>query len=132
MPLATASTAPARRCPVPIGWQHSTVMSPIRRTARRLLSRSSTDYLIGTMQSSKTGKQRLRGAVPAGWSFGHKTGTGQDLVGRTAGYNDVGILTAPDGRSYALAVMIGDTLRPIPERQALMQAVVSAVVVNHR
>jgi beta-lactamase class A len=97
-----------------------------------LLSRSSTDYLIGTMQSSKTGKQRLRGAVPAGWSFGHKTGTGQDLVGRTAGYNDVGILTAPDGRSYALAVMIGDTLRPIPERQALMQAVVSAVVVNHR
>jgi beta-lactamase class A len=97
-----------------------------------LLSKSSTDYLIGTMQSSKTGKQRLRGAVPAGWSFGHKTGTGQDLAGRTAGYNDVGILTAPDGKSYALAVMIGDTQRPIPERQALMQAVVSAVVVNHR
>jgi beta-lactamase class A len=29
-----------------------------------LLSRQSTDYLIGTMQSSKTGKQRMRGAVP--------------------------------------------------------------------
>jgi beta-lactamase class A len=97
----------------------------------QLLSPDSTRYLIATMESSKTGKQRLRGAVPPGWSFGHKTGTGQDLARRTAGYNDVGILTAPDGRSYALAVMIGDTPRPIPERQALMQAVVSAVVMTH-
>ncbi|KQS03178.1 serine hydrolase [Sphingomonas sp. Leaf357] len=97
----------------------------------KLLSASSTDYLIGTMESSRTGKQRMHGAVPPGWSFGHKTGTGQDLAGRTAGYNDVGVLMAPDGRSYSLAVMIGDTPRPIPERQALMQAVVAAVVMNH-
>ncbi|MEG3124532.1 serine hydrolase [Sphingomonas sp. GB1N7] len=97
----------------------------------KLLSASSTDYLIGTMESSRTGKQRMHGAVPPGWSFGHKTGTGQDLAGRTAGYNDVGVLIAPDGRSYSLAVMIGDTPRPIPERQALMQAVVAAVVMNH-
>ncbi|MEG3088460.1 serine hydrolase [Sphingomonas sp. PB4P5] len=96
-----------------------------------ILSAESTRYLIGTMESSRTGKQRLRGAVPAGWSFGHKTGTGQDLAGRTAGYNDVGILIAPDGRSYSLAVMIGDTPRSIPERQHLMQAVVMAVVLNH-
>jgi beta-lactamase class A len=98
----------------------------------QLLSKSSTDYLIGTMESSKTGRQRMHGAVPAGWNFGHKTGTGQDLSGRTAGYNDVGLLMAPDGRSYAVAVMIGDTPRAIPERQALMQAVVTAVVASHR
>lgn len=96
-----------------------------------LLSPQSTRYLIETMESSKTGKQRLRGAVPPGWSFGHKTGTGQDLAGRTAGYNDVGILTAPDGQSYAIAVMIGDTPRPIAERQQLMQGVVAAIVANH-
>jgi beta-lactamase class A len=98
----------------------------------QLLSKQSTDYLISTMESSKTGKQRMHGAVPAGWNFGHKTGTGQDLRGRTAGYNDVGLLMAPDGRSYAVAVMIGDTPRAIPERQALMQAVVTAVVGSHR
>lgn len=97
----------------------------------QVLSQRSTDYLIGTMEMSRTGRQRMHGAVPAGWSFGHKTGTGQDLGGRTAGYNDVGLLMAPDGRSYALAVMIGDTLRTIPERQKLMQAVVTAVVNNH-
>lgn len=98
----------------------------------QLLSRQSTDYLISTMESSKTGRQRMHGAVPAGWDFGHKTGTGQDLAGRTAGYNDVGLLMAPDGRSYAVAIMIGDTPRAIPERQALMQAVVTAVVASHR
>jgi beta-lactamase class A len=98
----------------------------------KLLSPASTQYLMGTMELSHTGRQRLRGAVPPGWTFGHKTGTGQDLGGRTAGYNDVGFLIAPDGKAYSIAVMIGDTPRPIPERQALMQAVVEAVVANHR
>lgn len=102
-----------------------------RLKAGQLLSPASTSWLLDTMESSKTGKARLRGAVPAGWSFGHKTGTGQDLNGRTAGYNDVGVLTAPDGRSYSVAVMIGDTTRPIPERQRLMQSVVNAIVANH-
>lgn len=96
-----------------------------------LLTKASSDYLIGTMESSRTGKMRMRGAVPPGWSFGHKTGTGQDLGRRTAGYNDVGLLIAPDGKSYAIAVMIGDTPKSIPERQALMQAVVASVVANH-
>jgi beta-lactamase class A len=96
-----------------------------------LLSPASTTWLIATMESSHTGKYRLRGAVPPGWTFGHKTGTGQDLFGRTAGYNDVGILTAPDGRSYALAVMIGDTPRPIADRQRYMQAVVRAIIAQH-
>jgi len=96
-----------------------------------LLSETSTRYLIETMEASKTGKMRLRGAVPEGWRFGHKTGTGQDLGGHTAGYNDVGVLTAPDGRSYSLAVMIGDTDRPVRDRQLLMQSVVEALVSLH-
>ncbi|MDQ2877549.1 MAG: class A beta-lactamase-related serine hydrolase [Pseudomonadota bacterium] len=97
-----------------------------------LLSPDSTAYLIGTMESSRTGKQRMRGAVLPGWTFGHKTGTGQDFLGRTAGYNDVGLLTAPDGRTYAIAVMIGETHRSIPERQALMQSVVASVIADDR
>jgi beta-lactamase class A len=97
-----------------------------------LLSPASTQYLIGTMEMSRTGKQRMRGAVPEGWTFGHKTGTGQNFGGRTAGYNDVGLLIAPNGRAFAIAVMIGDTAKTIPERQALMQAVVMGVVTNYR
>lgn len=97
-----------------------------------LLSPSSTAWLIATMEAAKTGKARVRGAVPAGWSYGHKTGTGQDLKGRTAGFNDVGLLTAPDGKTYAIAVMIGDSARPVRDRQLLMQAVAAAIVANHR
>lgn len=116
----------------PDGAAPAAIASALARLKQgELLSPASTAWLLSTMESSKTGKMRLRGAVPPGWSFGHKTGTGQDLRGRTAGYNDVGVLTAPDGRSYAVAVMIGDTVRPIRERQELMQSVVNAVVATH-
>ncbi|MFM9827325.1 MAG: serine hydrolase [Sphingomonas sp.] len=117
----------------PDGATATAIAAALARLKRgELLSAESTSYLISTMESSRTGKQRLRGAVPPGWSFGHKTGTGQDLGARTAGYNDVGILIAPDGQSYAVAVLIGDTRRPVPERQALMQAVVGSLIANHR
>jgi beta-lactamase class A len=96
-----------------------------------LLSPNSTSWLIQTMAAARTGRARVRAAVPAGWGYAHKTGTGQDLGGRTAGFNDVGILTAPDGRAYAVAVMVGDTARPVRERQLLMQQVAAAIVANH-
>src|SRR3546814_1627452 len=38
--------------------------------------------------------------IAGGWRIAHKTGTGQDFGRRTAGFNDVGVLTAPDGRRY--------------------------------
>ncbi len=96
-----------------------------------LLSPDSTRWLLDTMSATRTGHARLRAALPPGWRIAHKTGTGQDLLGRTAGFNDVGILTAPDGRSYAVAVLIGDTARPPRERQQLMQTLVSAIVATH-
>ena len=96
-----------------------------------LLSPGSTQTLLGLMADSTTGKNRLRAGVPPGWRFGHKTGTGQDLGRRTVGYNDVGWLIAPDGTIYTVAVMIGSTTRPIPDRMALMQAVATAVTINH-
>ena len=96
-----------------------------------LLSPTSTQWLISTMEAARTGRFRVHGAVPPGWIYGHKTGTGQDLGARTAGFNDVGLLTAPDGKTYALAVMIGDTPRPPRERQMLMQAVARAIVASH-
>lgn len=96
-----------------------------------LLSPVSTRLLLGTMRSSRTGPQRLRAGLGAGWTLAHKTGTGQDLVGLSTGYNDVGLITAPDGRSYAVAVMIASTRQPIPVRQRLMSDVVRSVVSAH-
>jgi len=96
-----------------------------------LLSPASSRYLLSVMENSKTGPQRMRAGLAAGWTLAHKTGTGQQLAGLSTGYNDVGLVTAPDGRSYAVAVMIGRTTLPIPQRQRLMADVVRAVVAEH-
>lgn len=104
------------------------IADALARLARgELLSETSTRVMLDTMGASVTGRARLRAALPAGWQIAHKTGTGQDLGRRNAGFNDVGLLTAPDGKRYTIAVMIGDTVRPIRERQELIQSVARAV-----
>jgi len=104
------------------------IADALARLARgELFTETSTRILLDTMGASVTGRARLRAALPAGWKIAHKTGTGQDLGTRNAGFNDVGLLTAPDGRRYAIAVMIGDSRRPIRERQQLIQSVAAAV-----
>ena len=96
-----------------------------------LLSPSSTARLLSIMGNTKTGPNRLKGGLQPGWTLSHKTGTGQELGGVQAGYNDIGILTAPDGRSYAVAVMIKRTSTPLPTRMALMNNVVRAIIDQH-
>ncbi|WP_227698663.1 serine hydrolase [Sphingomonas hengshuiensis] len=93
-----------------------------------LLSPASSAHLIGLMRASRTGPARMRAGLKPGWALAHKTGTGQDLGNMTTGYNDVGILTAPDGHRYAVAVMIASTRVSIPVRQRLMANVVRAVI----
>jgi len=93
-----------------------------------LLSAASTQKLLSIMGNTRTGAQRLKGGLSAGWKLSHKTGTGQVLGGEQAGYNDIGILTGPDGRSYAVAVMIRRTSAPLGHRMAAMQNTVRAVI----
>jgi beta-lactamase class A len=96
----------------------------------RLLSTDSTQRLLQVMSDSKTGRSRLRAGLEPGWTLAHKTGTGPDLEARTYGYNDIGVMTAPDGRTYAVAAMIGRTEASIRERQVFLSRV-SAAVVEH-
>jgi beta-lactamase class A len=96
-----------------------------------LLSPPSTARLLRIMSQTSTGPNRLKGGLKAGWSLSHKTGTGQILGATQAGYNDIGILTAPDGHSYSVAVMIKKTSVPLPIRMTLMNNVVRAVIVQH-
>ena len=109
-----------------------------RLEAGDLLSDTSTTRFLGWLGEVKSGPNRLKGGLPEGWSIAHKTGTGQvlDIVepgqpADQAGYNDVGILTAPDGSVYTVAVMIGRTQVPIPVRMEMMHGVVRAVAGYH-
>jgi len=114
------------------GASPAAIASALTRLARgTLLSPESTDYLLDVMSRTKSGPKRLKAGLPPGWQFLHKTGTGQDLNGMTAGYNDIGIATAPDGTRYAIVVMLGSTTSSVPARMALMQAVSSAVAEFH-
>jgi beta-lactamase class A len=96
-----------------------------------LLSQASTARLLDIMAATRTGPLRLPAGLGQGWSIAHKTGTGQDLADLSTGNNDVGLLTAPDGRTYAVAVMIASTRQPVPDRQRLMADVSRAVVGAH-
>ena len=103
----------------------------VRLKRGELLSAASTKHLLTIMSETHTGPNRLKGGLAPGWTLNHKTGTGPELGGVEAGYNDVGILTAPDGRSYAVAVMIKLTSTPLPVRMTLMNEVVRAVIAQH-
>ena len=96
-----------------------------------LLSPESTQRLLSIMSNTKTGKLRLKGGLQPGWRLSHKTGTGQVLGSVQAGYNDIGVITAPDGHSYALAVMIRRTSAPLNQRMQAMQNAVRAVIAYH-
>ncbi|MDP8994893.1 MAG: class A beta-lactamase-related serine hydrolase, partial [Pseudomonadota bacterium] len=102
-----------------------------RLHAGELLSPASTRRLLSIMSQTRTGPNRLTGGLAPGWRIAHKTGTGQVLGSEQTGYNDIGIVTAPDGSAYAVAVMIRRTSAPIPARMDLMQASVRAVVDYH-
>lgn len=93
-----------------------------------LLSPLSTERLLGIMTETETGANRLKAGLPKGWTLAHKTGTGGDTDGATNGTNDVGVMTAPNGRSYAVAVFTWGTRRPMAERERLMADVARAVV----
>jgi beta-lactamase class A len=97
----------------------------------QLLSPRSTTRMLEIMAQTRTGPQRLPGGLAPGWRIAHKTGTGQVLGGTQAGYNDIGIITSPDGRHYALAVMIGRTSVPNIVRMRLMQDVTRAAIAYH-
>jgi beta-lactamase class A len=110
----------------------SAITAALARLKRgELLSPESTRRLLDIMSHTKTGANRLKGGLQSGWTLSHKTGTGQEFGGYQAGYNDIGVLTAPDGRSYSVAVMIKKTSVPLPTRMALMNNVVRAVIAQH-
>jgi beta-lactamase class A len=130
LPMATRKAALRRYLADPIdGASPDGITAGLSRLRKgELLSAASTQHLLALMAGSKTGPQRMRAGIGPGWAFAHKTGTGQELGGLATGYNDVGLVTAPDGHTYAVAVMIGSTSLPIPARQQLMSNVTRAIV----
>jgi beta-lactamase class A len=134
VPYATRKAALDRYLADPVdGASPEAIVRALAKLAKgELLSASSTRLLLDIMSRTSSGPNRLKAGVPAGWRFLHKTGTGQVLPPVSTGYNDIGIITAPDGTRYAVAVMMGSTTASIPARMEFMQFVSRTVSLYHQ
>ena len=74
------------------------------------MSAESREFLLGVMSRTRTGAGRLKGMLPKGTPVAHKTGT----IGGVA--NDVGYITLPDGRRFAIAVYTNSSETPAADR----------------
>src|SRR3569833_3247541 len=73
----------------------------------KALSPTSNDFLLKAMLATSTGPKRLKGLLPADAVIAHKTGTsGTNSEGLTPATNDIGIITLPNGKHLAIAVMV--------------------------
>jgi len=76
----------------------------------KVLSKKSREFLLATMSRTRTGNGRLKGLLPRRTPVAHKTGT----IGGVA--NDVGFITLPDGRRFAIAVFTKSSTTPEADR----------------
>ncbi len=93
---------------------------------QRLLSDSAHARLMRLLVETPTGPRRLRGHLPAGTIVAHKTGSSGTVAGVTAATNDIGIITLPDGRHLAVAVLLADSRLEDAAREDVIAAVARA------
>jgi beta-lactamase class A len=75
-----------------------------------ILSETSYRFLWNTMAGTTTGKDRIKGELPTGTIVAHKTGTSDtNEKGITAAINDIGIITLPDGKHFAISVFVANS-----------------------
>lgn len=84
----------------------------------QLLSPASTRHLLDLMYAQTT-PSRLRQGLPPGVRLADKCGTSYTLEKTTAAYNDIGILSWPDGRAVAVAAFLTASTASKDERDAL-------------
>lgn len=76
----------------------------------RISTKSCFDFLWKVMIETSTGKNRIKGQLPAGTIVAHKTGSsGKNDKSITAASNDIGIVTLPNGNHFAIAVFVSNS-----------------------
>lgn len=74
---------------------------------KKILSASSDDFLRDIMEKTVSGPNKIKGLLPKGTIVAHKTGSsGVNSAGITTATNDIGIVTLPNGKHFAVAVFV--------------------------
>ena len=77
----------------------------------QLISKNSTKFLMETLLETNTGNTKLVAQLPKGTPVAHKTGSsGKNEKGLTIAENDIGIVTLPNGKKYAISVFVSDSM----------------------
>lgn len=84
-----------------------------------LISPASTSRLLTIMLDAPRGADRLKAGLPKDARFAHKTGASGTDQGMKAAFNDVGIFTLADRRSYAIAAFLTGSTASDAERAGL-------------
>jgi beta-lactamase class A len=83
--------------------------------AGALVSPSSTKKLLD-MMTAQVIPNRIRAGLPAGFQLADKTGTAGTYHDRLGAWNDIGIVTAPNGHRMIVAIFLSDS--PASAKQA--------------
>jgi beta-lactamase class A len=89
------------------------------------LATASRDRLIAWLEASRTGGERLRAGIPAGWRVGDKTGTCENGAA-----NDVAIAWPPNGQPILIASYLSDSAAPLAALNAA-HAEIARIIVAH-
>jgi beta-lactamase class A len=85
------------------------------------MSAESSKFLLGVMSRTRTGAGRIKGLLPMGTPVAHKTGTAGGIA------NDVGYVTLPDGRRFAIAVYTNSSETPVADRDRAIAEIARAL-----
>ena len=98
---------------------------------KKIVSKTSTDFLMTTMLETSTGKNKIVAQLPESVPVAHKTGSsGKNEKGLTIAENDIGIVTLPGGKSYALSIFVSDSMESA-ETNTKMIADISKIVFDY-
>ncbi len=114
--------------------QYSNWSTPVSAAAllkkfydRKTVSSSSTEYLMNVMIRTSTGDKRIKGLIPPSADVAHKTGTSGRRNGITPGTNDIGIVTLPNGKHFAIAVFVSDSRENNAVNERIIAEITKAV-----
>jgi beta-lactamase class A len=85
-------------------------------------------FLDKVITETKSGPERIRAGLPQAASFAHKTGAGLTMDGVNHATNDIGVVTLPNGRVFAIAVYLAGSKADSKTREAAHAAVAKAAV----
>lgn len=94
----------------------------------KTLTKTSTDFLYQLLKETTTGPNRIKALLPPGTIVAHKTGTSPtDEEGLSPATNDVGIITLPNGKHLALAIMVCNATNDEATREGVIARIAKAV-----